>query len=136
MADDASLPVLELGSVNAGRDLLMALQAKRVDASGQQHARIHRGMRSVAGQASFDPDRLVLVDEGSTFVGVALQADQVLIGRRPDLAVPQRAVGIVAVGALDQALVHAMAERLLEINSLFLVARVAQLGLLAHQEVL
>ena len=90
----------------------------------------------MAGHASLDPDRLVLKDERPTLVGVALVANQVLVGRRPYLAVTQRAVRIVAIGALDQTLVDTMAERFLEIGPLFRVARVTQHGLLAHQQVL
>ena len=90
----------------------------------------------MADRASLNPDGFVLEDERPTFVGVALRADEVLIGRGPDLAISQGAVRIVAIGALDQALVHAMAKRLLEIGPLFRVARVTQHGLLAHQQVL
>jgi len=69
-------------------------------------------------------------------VGMAFHADQVLAGCGADLPVSCRAVRIVAIGALDQTLVNTMAEGLLEIGLLFRVARVAERGLLAHQQVL
>ena len=133
VAHDASLH--SRVGVRALRELVMALETQRVDACGEQHARIDRGVRGVAGHASLNPDGFVLEDERSTFVGVALVAHQVLIGRRPHLAISQRAVRIVAIGALDQALVHTMAEGLLEIGPLFRVARVTRLGLLAGQQI-
>ena len=136
MADDASLPELVLRAVHSGRYLHMTLQAERVHASGEQHARIDRCVRGVACLAALNPDRFVLVNKGSALVAVALQANQVLVGRRAELGHSQRAVRIVAIGALDQPLFHAMAEGLLEVHLLFLVAGEAQARLLAHQLVL
>lgn len=135
VADDASLAILVLGAVDAGRDLHMALQAKRIDARGEQHARIDGGVRGVANRASLHPHGFVLKDEGAALVGVTLEADEVLIGRRPYLAIAECAVRVVAIGALDQALIDTMAEGLLEIGALFRMTRVTQRGLLADQQI-
>src|ERR1700687_124529 len=113
----------------------MALQAERVHACGQQHARIGRAMCGVASLASLTLDRFVLEDERSTLVAMALQANHILIRGRSKLAISQRAVRIVAIGTLDQPLFHAMMARLLEIGSLFYVARKAQRRLLLYQQI-
>src|SRR5258708_35396502 len=97
----------------------MALQAERVHACGQQHARIGRPVRGVARLASLTLDRFVLEDERSTLVAVALHTNHVLIRGRSKLAISRRAVRIVAIGTLDQPLFYAMMERLLEIGFLF-----------------
>ena len=81
VANDAGRPVRVLRAVHASRDLLVALEAERVDACGEQQARVGGGMRGVAGGASLNPDGLVLENERPPFVGVALHANEVLIGR-------------------------------------------------------
>ncbi len=90
-------------------------------------------MREVASRASLNLDRLVFENERSTLVAVALEANRILVRRRPKLAGYQCAVRIVAIAALDQPLFHAMMERLLEIGFLFGVAGEAQRRLLLDQ---
>ena len=121
MAHDAILPqqVLRMWS---GRNRNVALQAKRVDACGQQHPRIWRSMRGVAGLASLAFHGFVLEDERSALVAMALETNHILIWSRSKLTVSQCAVGAVAVRALDQSFFHAMMERLLKIRLLFNVA--------------
>ena len=108
----------------------MTLQAERVRARGRQHARVRRTVREVASRTAFHLDRLVFENERSTLVAVALEANHVLIRRRPKLTSSQCAVRIVAIAALDQPFFHAMMERLLEIGFLFGMAREAQRRLL------
>src|SRR6202162_3172342 len=134
VAQNAILPERVLW-VRARWNTRMALQAERVHARGQQHARIGRPVRGVASLASLSLDRFVLEDERSTLVAMALQANHILIRGRSKLAISQRAVRIVAIGTLDQPFFHAMMERLLEIRSLFYVARKAQRRLLLYQQI-
>jgi hypothetical protein len=49
---------------------------------------------------------------------MALEANRILVRSRSKLARNQRPVRIVTIIALDQALFHAMVERLLEVGSL------------------
>ena len=104
----------------------VALQAQRVDARDVQQPWVGRAVRSVTVGAAFNLDRLMLVKERSALVGVALEADKVLVGRGPQLAPDRRAVSVVAIAALDQPLIHAVPERLLEVGLLFRVAGEAQ----------
>ena len=92
-------------------------------------------MRSVAGRAALDLYGLVLVDERPLFVGVTLEANQVLRCRRPQLPGEKAAVRIVAVRALYNSLVHAMMERSRKLLLCFEVAAVEKQRLLfLHEE--
>jgi hypothetical protein len=64
---------------------------------------------------------------------MALEADHVLIWRRPKLTISQGPVRIVAIRALDQPLFHTMMERFLEICFLFGMAGEAQRCLRLYQ---
>ena len=52
----------------------------------------------------------VLVNERTAHIRVALGADHILIGRGPQVVVPERAVNVMTVVALDHAFVHRMVE--------------------------
>jgi len=90
-------------------------------------------MRGMAGLASLAFYWLVLIDKRPALVAMALEANHVLVRRRAKLPVSRRPVGIVAVIALDQPLFHTMMKWLLEIGSLFDVAREAKWCLLLYQ---
>lgn len=89
----------------------VALVAQRVDARHVEQAGVLRTMRAVASCAAFSLDGSVLINEWPAHFGVALGADRVLIGRRFQVAVPEGAVDIVAVAALDESFVDLVVER-------------------------
>jgi hypothetical protein len=112
----------------------VALVAQRVDVRHIQQPRVLRTVRSVATQASFRLDRGVLEDERPARLGVALGADRILIGRRLQVVVPEGAVNVVAVAALDQAFVHLVVERHIERRLHVGVALEAKRGLRSLQQ--
>ena len=92
-------------------------------------------MRRVTGHATFGLGRLMLEDERACFFDVTLEADGVLRRCRPQLLCQESAVLIVAISTLHQVFIHAMPERLREIDLGFEMARIAQCGLfLGKQE--
>ena len=86
-------------------------------------------MGRVAGCASLGPDRSMLEGERSAHIGMALGADCVRILRRPDIVGKKTAVHVVAVGALDQAFIHLVMDRHIELRLLVSMALVAERGL-------
>ena len=98
----------------AGSHRAMALVAQCVDLRHVQQSSILRTMRSMAPQTSLRLDRGMLVDERPTRLRVALGADRVLIRRGLEVVVPESAVGIMAIAALDQTFVHLMVKRHIE----------------------
>src|SRR5215470_2168874 len=92
-------------------------------------------MRRMAGCATFRLNHGMFVHEGAGFVGVALEADGVLGGRRSQLARQKSAVWIMAVIALHQALVDTMMKSSRELLFRLQMAAVTKLWLLLlHQE--
>ena len=84
----------------------------------------------------------MLKHEGSLFVRVAPEATKVARGRDPHLPDQMvafqdtaRSVLVVAIGALDQSLVYAMAKRHIELGLLLQVAGIAKRGLGLDQQV-
>lgn len=65
-------------------------------------------MRRVAGSATLDLNRRMLIDEGTRYLGMALGADRILIRSRPELISLGCAMGVMAVGTLQHALFHRM----------------------------
>lgn len=112
----------------------VALQAEQIDVADFQHVRIRPAMRQMAGLASLDFHRGVFEHKRTLLVRMALEADGILRRRRAHLLGPGRAVRIVAVGALDEALVHPVMERHFKLRFLREVARVAQLRLRFYQK--
>src|SRR5262245_2926920 len=88
----------------------------------------------MARYATLRFDRRVFERERSRLVSVAIEAKLVLRRRRPQLACQETAVLVVAIGAVDQALIHAMMKRLGEIRFHVLVAAEAQLRLRDFEE--
>ncbi len=93
-------------------------------------------MGRVAGCASLGPDWSMLEGERSAHIGMALGADRVRILSRPDIVGKEAAVHVVAVGALDQALIHLVMDRHIELRLLVSVALVAERGLRRLEQLL
>ena len=72
----------------------------------------------MAGGATFGFYRRVFEDEGSMLVDVAFETDRGLRRRGAHLLWSNRAVWIVAVRALDQALIYTMAKWHIELGFL------------------
>jgi len=92
-------------------------------------------MRRVAGDASVGLDRGVLKDEGSSFVGVAGEADCVLRGAGPQLSCQKSAMRIMTIAACDESLVYTMVIGLGKIRLNFKMAAIAQLRLAGLHQV-
>src|SRR6266702_224763 len=107
----------------------MTLQAKSVDVAHIQQTRIRRAVRRVARDASLGLDYRMLVCERPRVLRVALGADRVLIGRRPQVLVLERAMGVVAIAAFDQTFIHSVVEGLRERRLHVRMARIAELRL-------
>ena len=112
----------------------VALEAKLVHVVASEHAGIGRSMRRVAECAAFSLDDGMLVDEGAGVLLVALDADRILLRGGLGHALLECAVRIVAVGALHQALIHLVMERLGEGGLYVLVALLAENLLRGFQE--
>ncbi len=78
----------------------------------------------------------VLIHKWPAVLHVALGADRVLIGRGLDVVVPEGAVNIMAVAALDQALIHLVMEGHVEERLHVVVALEAERGLRGLQQLL
>ena len=89
----------------------MALQAELVDLRPFEHVRVGGPVREMADGAALGLDGHVLIDEGALLVGVALEADLILIGRPAQRFGQEAAVLVVAVVAHQQPLLNAMVER-------------------------
>ena len=121
----------------------MALQALQVNVAVLQHMRVCPSVRDVASRASCYFYGGVLEHKGSLLVRMALEADGVPGRRGSDLPyqmirLPDSAcsVRIMAVGALDEALIHAMVKRHIELRLLHQMAGIAKLGLCFHQQII
>lgn len=93
-------------------------------------------MRIVAPQASFRLDRWMLVHPRTTFIRVTLRADHVLIDRGPQVVVLEGAMNVMAVSALDHALIHRVMEGHVELRPDIGVALIAKRRLRLLQQVL
>lgn len=113
----------------------MALVAQRGNRRHIQQPRILRAVRRMASGATLSPDRSVLEREWPTHINVALGADGVLVGRGSQIDQIERAVRVMAVGALDQAFIHPVVNRQIELRFLVSVAPVAEPRLRSLQEV-
>ena len=120
----------------------VAFQANGVDHRPFQQARIGGTVSVVASLAAFHTNRRVVIKEGPPFIDVALHAGFFVAGclvhhARTRSHVPGRCegpVGIVAIGTLHRAFVHAMFERHGELRSHRRVAAVAEVALLLGLE--
>ena len=83
----------------------------------------------MARSATFRLYRRVLIHKRTANFGVALGADRVLVSSGLQVAVPEGAVRVVTVAALDQALIHLVVEGHVELRLLVGMALEAELGL-------
>jgi uncharacterized membrane protein len=67
-------------------------------------------MRRVADRAAFDLHRFVFIDEGSGFIGMTLEANQIFGRRGSQLPGQESAMRVVAVGAIQEAFIDAVME--------------------------
>ena len=68
---------------------VVALQANREHHRPRQHPRVGGAVRDMAGHAAVHAKRRMLEHERAALVRVALGADRILIGSRPEIAVPE-----------------------------------------------
>ncbi len=114
----------------------VTLVAERVDGRHVEQARVLGPMRSVASHTPLGLDRDVFKDERPARLGVALGADRVLVGRRPQVVGQEGAVHVVAIAARDQAFLHLVMEGHVERRLSIGVALEAERRLLSLQQVL
>jgi hypothetical protein len=112
----------------------VALQAKEVHLGEVQKPRIGRTVRRVADRAALDLHRFVFIHEGSGFVGVTLEANQILRGRGSQLPGQESAMRVVAVGAPHEAFVDPVMEGPGKLLLLVEMAAVAKRGLACLEE--
>src|SRR5690348_8753012 len=112
----------------------MTLEAQHVHRRDPQQASTHRAMRGVATDAAVQADGRMLEHERPLFFTMAAQANIIFAGRGPQPAPAHGSVRIVAVLALYEAFVHAMAEWFAEFRFLLVMAAIAELRRLLDQE--
>lgn len=114
--------------------LCMALQAEHVHIGDLQHVRVRAAVRRVASLASLDLHGFVFEDERPLFVGMALEARDLLRCRRPQLMRALRPMRIVAIGTRYKSFVYTMMERHIELWFLRQMAGIAKPRLRFGQE--
>src|SRR5208282_3098122 len=114
----------------------VALQAEHVDGHHFEEPGIGGTVGCVTSAAAFGLHRHMLVDEGSLLIDVALVADEIAAGQRPQLKDSSGPMRVVAVVALHQTLVDPVVIGFGKICLGRGVACVAQLGLALDQQVL
>jgi len=107
----------------------VARQAEQIDVAHFQQMHVGRTVRRVADLAPFGSHRLVLVNERSPLVGVAVVANLILSHRSAQLVRPLCAVRIMAIRTLHETFIHAVPEWHRELRTLLLMAAVAELRL-------
>ena len=112
----------------------MALQAENVQVAGLDQAGIGRTMWGMAGHAAFGLYWLVLENEWSLLIDVAVEADSIPRGRRAELLADEPTVGVVTIRTLNESFFHPMVERHVELRLDLLVARVAEIWLSFDQQ--
>ena len=90
-------------------------------------------MRLMARPAAFRFDRHVFKSKRASLVDVTLETNLILCRRRPQLLGQETAMLIVAVGALNQALLYTMPKRPVKVLFDIGMAAVTQLGLLVYK---
>lgn len=137
MAHRARLVLLRQVMCRPDRSLgwkAVALQAQQAGLAYSQQAGVRGPVRGVTTGAAFGLDGKVLKHERTLLVRMALHTHGVAAGDVPDLPQGAGAVKIVAICALDQALVHAMMKWLRKVGLGRGVTPVAQLGLTLCQQ--
>ena len=113
----------------------MALIAQGGNRRHVQQPRVLRAVRCMAGRATLGPDRSVLERERPAHIRVAFCADRILVGRVSEIDQIESAVRVVAIGALDQAFIHPVVERHVELGLLVSMAAKAKSGLRADKKI-
>ena len=111
----------------------MALETKKIDLVDHQQTWIDRAMGLVTGTATLSLHGRMFEYPRPLKISVALVADSVLFLRNAHGARHRTAVHVVAIGALEQALVDAVTEWFAEVGLLLCVAGVTELWLLLDQ---
>ena len=93
-------------------------------------------MRRMARRAAFLFHRNMFESKRSHRLGMAIRADWELAGSGPQLMLHKSSVWVMAIAALHQSHVHAMAIRPAELCLLCRVTAVAQQGLLGLQQII
>lgn len=113
----------------------MAFETEQVHLRTFQQPRIGGAVWYMARNTAFNFHRLVLENEWTLLVGVALETDQILRCRGAQLASLKTPVRIVAVAALHHSFVHSVMEGAGELLLGLQMAAVAEARLLLlHQE--
>src|ERR1700680_1856010 len=84
----------------------VALQADGIHIGAIKQARGGPSMREVASGAAFGLHDVMLVDEWSGCLRMALGANRILLGRRLQALPSESSMRIVAIGTLDKPLLH------------------------------
>jgi len=113
----------------------VALVAHLVDIGNKQQPRILGTMRCVAPDAPFRLHGSMFEYKRAAGLRMALGADHVHIGCRPELIVAERPMRVVAIGAFHQPIVHLVMEGLTECGLHVGVATEAELGLVDLEQV-
>ena len=100
----------------------MALQAEQIHIVHFQHVLVGAAVRKVARLASFDLLGRVLKNEWPFLISMAGETDGVLGRGSPNLLGLHSPVGIVAIAALNQAFIHPMMKRHVELGFLLEMA--------------
>jgi hypothetical protein len=114
----------------------MTFQAEQVDLAALQQARVRGTMRRMTRNATFYFYRFVFIDERPGLVRVAFEADGIFSGGGAQGPREESAVLVMTIRALHHPFIHAVMEGPLKLLFRFLMAAVAQLGLLFLQQVL
>ena len=112
----------------------VALQAKQVDVAQFQHVWIWSTVRQMARLTAFDLDGRMFVNKRTLLVRVALEADRILRRGSSHLLRFDCAVRVVAIAALNQALVDAVVEGHFEFSFFIEMAAVTKFRLSLHQQ--
>ena len=100
----------------------VTLQAQQVDVAQFQHVGIRSTVHQMAGLAAVDLYWLVFEHKRPLLFRVTGEADHILCRRSPHLFRSHRPMHVVAIAALDQAFIHPMVERHIELSFLLEVA--------------
>lgn len=114
----------------------MARLADCVDVGASQQMEIRATVRKVTCRAALGFDDRVFEPKWSGSRGMAIDAEGILTLERPWKLLLRRAMRIVAVSALDQALRDVVARRHRELRLNVGMAAVAKLGLVGLQQIL
>ena len=101
----------------------VAFKAEEIHLTAFEQTRISGPVRTMTGNTTLGLDGPVLKREGPRLIGMALEADLVLRGSRPQLLGQETAVRIMTIAALHQPLFNTMSKR--PVKLLFLVGMAA-----------